>query len=52
LTIYDMVKGAERGVEILNLRLEQKRGGRTGVWRRGGTTPVIDRPPATSNTRR
>lgn len=34
LTIYDMVKGVERGVEIVNLRLEEKRGGRTGVWRR------------------
>ena len=34
LTIYDMVKGAERGVEILNVRLEEKRGGRTGQWRR------------------
>jgi len=35
LTIYDMVKGVERGVEILNVRLEEKRGGRTGTWRRG-----------------
>ena len=34
LTIYDMVKGAERGVEITNVRLEEKRGGRTGEWRR------------------
>lgn len=34
LTIYDMVKGVERGVEILNLRLEEKSGGRTGTWRR------------------
>jgi cyclic pyranopterin phosphate synthase len=35
LTIYDMVKGAERGVEISAVRLEEKRGGRSGVWRRG-----------------
>jgi cyclic pyranopterin phosphate synthase len=34
LTIYDMVKGAERGVEILAVRLEQKSGGRSGTWRR------------------
>jgi cyclic pyranopterin phosphate synthase len=34
LTIYDMVKGAERGVEISAVRLEEKRGGRSGVWRR------------------
>src|SRR5579872_2600635 len=34
LTIYDMVKGAERGVEIRAVRLEEKRGGRSGLWRR------------------
>jgi cyclic pyranopterin phosphate synthase len=35
LTIYDMVKGVERGVEIGALRLEEKSGGRSGLWRRG-----------------
>jgi cyclic pyranopterin phosphate synthase len=35
LTIYDMVKGSERGVEITAVRLEEKRGGRSGHWRRG-----------------
>jgi len=35
LTIYDMVKAVERGVEIGPLRLEEKSGGRSGVWRRG-----------------
>ncbi len=34
LTIYDMVKGAEKGVEILAVRLEEKRGGRSGRWKR------------------
>ena len=34
LTVYDMVKGAERGVEIRAVRLEEKSGGRSGVWRR------------------
>ena len=34
LTVYDMVKAAERGVEISGLRLEEKRGGKSGVWRR------------------
>ena len=33
LTVYDMVKGAERGVEIRGVRLEEKRGGKVG--RRG-----------------
>jgi cyclic pyranopterin phosphate synthase len=37
LTIYDMVKGVERGVEIRAVRLEQKSGGRSGTWRRGAT---------------
>jgi cyclic pyranopterin monophosphate synthase len=35
LTVYDMVKGAERGVEILSVLLEEKSGGRSGLWRRG-----------------
>lgn len=34
LTIYDMVKGVERGVRIDGLQLEEKSGGRRGVWRR------------------
>ena len=36
LTVYDMVKAAERGVEIQAVRLEEKQGGSSGVWRRGG----------------
>ena len=39
LTIYDMVKAAERGVEIRAIRLEEKQGGRSGHWRRGGQRP-------------
>jgi cyclic pyranopterin phosphate synthase len=35
LTVYDMVKGAERGVEVQAIRLEEKSGGRSGTWRRG-----------------
>lgn len=35
LTVYDMVKGVERGVQITAVQLEEKRGGRSGVWRRG-----------------
>jgi cyclic pyranopterin phosphate synthase len=34
LTVYDMVKGAERGVEIAAVRLEEKAGGRSGHWLR------------------
>lgn len=32
LTIYDMVKGMERHVEISNIRLLEKSGGRSGSW--------------------
>ena len=32
LTIYDMVKGTERAVEITDVRLLRKSGGRSGVW--------------------
>jgi cyclic pyranopterin phosphate synthase len=36
LTIYDMVKGVERGVEIRSVQLVSKSGGRSGEWRRPG----------------
>jgi cyclic pyranopterin phosphate synthase len=32
LTVYDMVKGAERGVEIRSIRLVSKSGGKSGDW--------------------
>jgi cyclic pyranopterin phosphate synthase len=34
LTVYDMVKGLERGVEIASVALVEKSGGRSGTWRR------------------
>lgn len=34
LTLYDMVKGVERGVEIRSVRLLRKAGGRSGTWER------------------
>ncbi|MFZ1951184.1 MAG: cyclic pyranopterin monophosphate synthase MoaC [Pseudolabrys sp.] len=33
LTIYDMVKAAERGVQISGIRLLHKSGGKSGEWR-------------------
>ena len=41
LTVYDMVKGIERGAEIAEVVLLEKSGGRSGLWRRG---PAEDRP--------
>jgi cyclic pyranopterin phosphate synthase len=35
LTIYDMVKAVDRAVIIGDIRLMEKRGGRSGTWRRG-----------------
>ena len=35
LTVYDMVKGLERGVTIEAVELVAKSGGRSGDWRRG-----------------
>lgn len=34
LTVYDMLKAVERGMTLTDLRLEEKRGGRSGVFRR------------------
>ncbi len=38
LTIYDMVKGVERGAEIRHLRLLEKSGGTSGEWHRTSAT--------------
>jgi cyclic pyranopterin phosphate synthase len=34
LTVYDMVKGLERGVTVEDVRLISKSGGRSGDWQR------------------
>ncbi len=34
LTVYDMVKGIERGAEIAEVALLEKSGGRSGLWQR------------------
>ena len=34
LTVYDMVKGADRGMTIGTVRLVEKSGGRSGSWKR------------------
>jgi cyclic pyranopterin phosphate synthase len=36
LTVYDMVKGLERGVRIERIELVEKSGGLSGTWRRHG----------------
>jgi cyclic pyranopterin monophosphate synthase len=34
LTVYDMCKAVDRGMEICDVRLVRKEGGRTGLWTR------------------
>ena len=53
LTVYDMVKGVERGVEIRSIRLVSKSGGKSGDWHREAlpdgrpeATQVAPRRPA------
>ncbi len=36
LAIYDMVKAVDRAMTLTDLRLEEKRGGKSGVFRRAG----------------
>jgi cyclic pyranopterin monophosphate synthase len=48
LTVYDMIKGVDRGAEIRALRVIEKSGGRSGEWHRApAATDVADRsrPP-------
>jgi cyclic pyranopterin phosphate synthase len=50
LTIYDMVKGVEKGVEIRSIHLVSKTGGKSGDWVRGAE-PVAP-PPVRGNPRK
>ncbi len=34
LTIYDMCKAIDRGMRIESIQLEEKRGGKSGIWNR------------------
>jgi cyclic pyranopterin monophosphate synthase len=36
LTIYDMLKAVDRGMTMQDLRLEEKRGGKSGTFKRKG----------------
>lgn len=35
LTVYDMCKAVDRGMVISDVRLDEKRGGKSGTWTRG-----------------
>jgi cyclic pyranopterin monophosphate synthase len=34
LTVYDMCKAVDRGMEVVHIRLLEKSGGRSGTWAR------------------
>ena len=42
LTVYDMVKGIERGAEIAEVVLLEKSGGRSGHWTRGSSGALAE----------
>ena len=39
LTLIDMVKAVDPGATITDVRVEEKTGGKTGLWRRDGGAP-------------
>jgi cyclic pyranopterin phosphate synthase len=53
LTVYDMCKAVDRGMEVTQVRLLEKSGGRSGEWRRedaaGGQTRSPAAPPASDS---
>ena len=42
LTVYDMCKSVDRGMVIAQIQLEEKTGGRRGVYRRSDGLPAPD----------
>jgi cyclic pyranopterin phosphate synthase len=52
LTIYDMLKRYEKGMRIVEVSLLEKKGGRSGHWRRGGgsSTQIAAPSPARRRT--
>lgn len=49
LTIYDMCKAVDRGMEIVDVRLLRKEGGRSGLWERDeAPAPNEETVPATA----
>jgi cyclic pyranopterin phosphate synthase len=38
LTIYDMCKSIDRGMRIEHIQLDEKRGGKSGIWRRDSSS--------------
>ena len=45
LTVYDMVKGLDKGVRIECVELLEKRGGKSGLWRSANSGADPEDPP-------
>ena len=43
LTIYDMCKAIDRGMRIESIQLDEKRGGKSGLWRRRNESEEVAR---------
>jgi cyclic pyranopterin phosphate synthase len=41
LTVYDMCKAVDRGMVISDVRLDEKRGGKSGTWTRGALSTQV-----------
>jgi cyclic pyranopterin monophosphate synthase len=52
LTVYDMMKRHDRGMELVSLRLVRKSGGRSGEWVRPGEEGGANDAPAPRNGRK
>ena len=52
LTIYDMCKAIDRGMVISDIRLDEKRGGKSGTWTRASATVATPGVPATARVKR
>ncbi|KDP28481.1 hypothetical protein JCGZ_14252 [Jatropha curcas] len=48
LTVYDMCKAASKEIQIADVRLEHKTGGKSGDWTRNITIPMTNAPTKTS----
>ncbi|CAN5813274.1 cyclic pyranopterin monophosphate synthase MoaC [soil metagenome] len=52
LTVYDMVKGVDRGAAIRDVVVLEKSGGKSGEWRRPAPSEPRPRPPQARGARR
>jgi cyclic pyranopterin phosphate synthase len=52
LTVYDMCKAIDRGMVISEIRLDEKRGGKSGTWTRDALRTPVDSKPRTPAKKR